>query len=64
MKNHYEVISIDERGREYVEATNLNESNAIIYANHIAVLYGPTKQQDLCDRIVKITVRMVWNLND
>jgi hypothetical protein len=62
----FEVLSIDEAGKEAVEGTFPKKRDAIHYAGVLANTYGPTKHQDLDfpDRVVKITIRQVWVLNN
>jgi hypothetical protein len=65
MNPQFEVLSIDESGKELVEGTFEDEWDAVKYASQMANTYGPTNRQDLDfpDRIVKITIRQVWILN-
>lgn len=62
----FEVLSIEESGKENVEGTFTGEWDAVKYANQVASTYGPTKLQDIDfpERIIKITIRQVWILND
>lgn len=62
----YQVISIDERNNKYVEAIHFSEKDAFHAAECLANDYGPTEKQDKENgyRIVEVTVRPVWILNE
>lgn len=64
IQREYELVSIEEHGKEYVEGTFTNEQDAFRYADNLANTYSYMSRQDfnVGTRIAKITVRPVWNL--
>lgn len=61
----FEVISIDENGKERIEETVQTEWEAVKYINRLANLYGPSKDQlAIGPKILKLTFRQVWVLDN
>lgn len=62
----FEVLSVQENGKENLEATVLNEWDAVQQIEQLVRIYGPTSRQDMDIglRITRLYFRQVWVLND
>lgn len=62
----YEILSVQENGKENVEGTGLNEWEVVQQIEQLVKVYGPTNKQDMDigERITRLYFRQVWVLND
>lgn len=62
----FEVLSVQENGKENLEATVLNEWDAVQQIEQLVRIYSSTSRQDMDIglRITRLYFRQVWVLND
>ena len=62
----FEVLSVQENGKENLEATVISEWEAVQQIEQLVKVYGPTNKQDMDigERITRLYFRQVWVLND
>lgn len=62
----FEVLSVQENGKENLESTVISEWEAVQQIEQLVKVYGPTNKQDkdIGERITRLYFRQVWVLND